>query len=173
MRDELNKILSHVNDWLKFAEAKNAGLLALNMAAVAGIMQGFSTSDNTDNIFKWIMVSLFTISICIVLFSFLPVLRQVFIYKKYDDQQFDAEKDKLNCYYFGDHAKINCSHLIKLLSSKHAPQYVTNSLDVDIASQIITNAEIAIRKYKLFTVSAWISFGGFVMGLILILTKIF
>ena len=74
MKDELNRIFSNVNDWLKFAETKNAGLVVFNSAAIFGIMQAFP-AENTFVVFKWLMILLFGISICISIYTFLPVLK--------------------------------------------------------------------------------------------------
>jgi len=137
MRDELNKILSNVIDWLKFAEAKNAGLLAFNCAAIAGIMRGFPEDDNLT-IYKWFMVFLFAISVCISIYTFLPVLNKTFNYRKLDDVKFEVEKLKLNCYFFNHHSKINCKQLLSLLKFKSGLlDHTFNNIDTDIADQII------------------------------------
>jgi hypothetical protein len=39
MNEDFKYAFTNVNDWLKFAEAKNAGLIALNTAAIIGILQ--------------------------------------------------------------------------------------------------------------------------------------
>ena len=39
MNEDLKFAFANVNDWLKFAEAKNGGLLALNVASIIGILQ--------------------------------------------------------------------------------------------------------------------------------------
>jgi hypothetical protein len=39
MRQELREIFNNVNDWLKYAEAKNFGLLSLCAAIVFGTTQ--------------------------------------------------------------------------------------------------------------------------------------
>lgn len=174
MKDELNNILSNVNDWLKFAEAKNAALIAFNSAAIAGIMQAFPVDNSDFLIFKGIMIFLFSLSICISIYTFLPVLNKTFSYVKFDEAKFDNEKEKLNCYYFKHHSKINCKQLLTLLHYKTATVNSTiTNIELDIADQIINNAEIAVSKFKLFSIAAYASFGGVVMGLVVILCRIF
>ena len=46
MEDRLRYILSVVNEWLKFAEAKNGALLAVDVAIVFGILQLISNTSS-------------------------------------------------------------------------------------------------------------------------------
>ena len=48
--ENLKSIFNNINDWLKFAEAKNFGLLTLNGALIFGITQTEASDD-----FKWIL----------------------------------------------------------------------------------------------------------------------
>jgi len=172
MREELTKILSNVNDWLKFAEAKNAGLVIFNSASIVGIMQAFPAG-NDLTIFKWIMIFLFGLSICISIYTFLPVLNKTFTYQKYEDAKFELEKNSLNCYFFHHHSKINCKQLLSLLKFKtNSPNHTFTDIDTDNADQIINNAEIAVSKFKLFTWAAYLTFVAVVLGLVLIIIKI-
>lgn len=172
--EQLYKIFSNVNDWLKFAEAKNAALVAFNSAAIAGIMQAYP-SDNPDlMIFKGIMIALFSISICASIYTFLPVLSKTFNYQKYEEAKFETEKPKLNCLFYGHHCKITSKQLLTLLNIKAPIENQTASnLEMDIADQIITNSEITMSKYKLFTFAGYLTFAGVVMGLVIILIKAF
>lgn len=170
----LYKIFSNVNDWLKFAEAKNAALIAFNSAAIAGIMQAYPTDNPDLMVFKGIMIALFAISICVSIYTFLPVLSKTFNYQKVDETKFETEKGKLNCLFYGHHCKITSNQLLTLLNIK-AP--ITNpvvpNLEMDIADQIITNSEITMSKYKLFTFAGWLTFAGVVMGLVIVLINAF
>lgn len=170
----LYKIFSNVNEWLKFAEAKNAALVAFNSAAIAGIMQAYPTDNPDLMIFKGIMIALFAISICASIYTFLPVLSKTFNYQKLNDTEFEKEKAKFNSLFYGHHCKITKEQLLALLNIK-AP--ITNpvvpNLEMDIADQIITNSEIAMSKYKLFTFAAYLTFAGVVMGLVILLIRAF
>src|SRR5580704_489101 len=107
MSSELEKILSNVNDWLKFAETKNEGLLVFNSAAIAGLLQSYTVNEINLAIFKGIMLFAFMVSICISLFTFLPVLNKTFTYRKFEDTEFELRKDNMNCYFFKHHSQIN------------------------------------------------------------------
>lgn len=173
MRSELDKILTNVNDWLKFAETKNAGLVAFNCAAIAGIMQAYPTDKPDLVIYKGIMIALFALSICISIYTFLPVLNRTFNYQKIDDTQFEVDKLNLNCYFFKHHSKINCQQLLRLLEFKIGNSVMTTSIELDIADQIINNSEIALSKFRLFTWSAYVTFVGVFVGLIVLILNLF
>jgi hypothetical protein len=174
MRKELEKILSNVNDWLKFAETKNAGLLVFNSAAVAGILQSYKVTETNLVLFKGMMLVGFMVSICISLYTFLPVLDKTFTYRKIDEAEFERQKDALNCYFFKHHSQINCQQLLVLIKHKAGnPMETHTTIDQDIADQIINNAEIAVSKFRLFTWAAYITFAGVVMALAMILSQLF
>ncbi|UPT69332.1 MAG: hypothetical protein M0D53_08840 [Flavobacterium sp. JAD_PAG50586_2] len=42
-KSELKYMFANVNEWLKFAEAKHAGLIILNTALVIGILSSYGT----------------------------------------------------------------------------------------------------------------------------------
>jgi hypothetical protein len=174
MKEELNKILGNVNDWLKFAETKNAVIIAFNGAAISAILQSYPENTKSLKMFEGIMLTLFALSICISIYSFLPILKNSFKYKKLNDNDFEAEKAKLNCYFFRDHSRISCNQLLNLLIHKSSTgAYHANNMEIDIAEQIISNAEIAMSKFVLFSTAAYITFSGVVMGLIVILIQAF
>ena len=134
-------------------------------------MQAFP-ADKELILFKWIMIFLFALSICISLFTFLPVLNKTFTYQKYEDAKFEMDKNTLNCYFFHHHSKINCKQLLSLLKFKsNLPNHTFTDIDTDIADQVINNAEIAVSKFKLFTWAAYLTFTAVVFGLVLILIK--
>jgi hypothetical protein len=174
MKEELNKILDNVIEWLKFAEAKNAGLIVFNSAAIAGVLQAYPAEPTSLVFFKGVLVAFFSISICISLYTFLPVLKKTFPYQKYEDAKFETEKANLNCYFFNHHSKINCDQLLSLLKYKTGDSdYSHTNVELDIADQIINNAEIAVSKFKLFTSAAYITFAGVFLTLLIIILKLF
>lgn len=174
MKNELQTILSNVNDWLKFAEAKNAALIVFNSAAIAGILQAFSADDAAQLFLKGLMLFLFTIPVCICIYSFLPVMNKTFSYRKLEDAEFEVKKKELNCYFFKHHSKINGKQLLSLLHYKAATTNpAITDIETDIADQIINNAEIAVSKFELFTWAAYITAGGVVAGMVVLVIKVF
>ncbi len=82
MKDELKYIFGNVNDWLKYAEAKHAGLLVLNSAIIIGLISSYSKGF----FYKYpvfISVIIFGISIFISLIAQYPKTSNYLIrYKK-------------------------------------------------------------------------------------------
>lgn len=74
---KLDTIFKNVNDWLKFAEQKNAALLVLNVGLIWGISRVLPNNVEFGPLNYWLNLIGFTLLIasaiaCIV--SFMPVL---------------------------------------------------------------------------------------------------
>jgi len=174
MDENLKYIFANINDWLKFAEAKCAGLLALNLAAVIGLLQAQAmfTDDIKDG--QGILVVIFSTASVIALYSLIPKLNT--IVKFYScisnlqleiDNRVQNDRPALNCLYFGDIARLNESMFSQLATNKTLLEHT--SLDRLLIHQIIVNAQIAMQKYKIVTVASWVTFGGYLFGIIVIL----
>lgn len=172
MNDDLKYTFNNINDWLKFAEAKNVGLLAMNATIVIGILQGDSTFSSSMKFFEGFMIILFCISSCISLYTVLPVLNNWFkLYKKLNQNEFNLQKNSLNALFFGDITKLSSDQFIELFEYKHN---ITLSLaEKDFANQITINSEICWQKYKLFSFAASISFSAFVITILLVIITAF
>jgi hypothetical protein len=80
MEDTLKDILSNVNDWLKFAEAKNAALIAFHLGSIFGAATIITQSQpNTipEAILNYLysFITLSIVGLFFVLFSFWPQTR--------------------------------------------------------------------------------------------------
>lgn len=170
MNEDLKYTFNNINEWLKFAEAKNAGLLALNAASVIGILQADGAFNSNIKVFEGIIIILFCTSTCICFYTVLPVLNKWFrFYKKLDNNEFNnaVTSDSLNALYFGDITKLSSEQFISLFEHKHSIKLTTP--EKDFGNQITNNAEISWQKYKLFSIAAWFSFSAFVMGVFLVI----
>src|SRR5689334_7270323 len=115
MNEDLKYTFNNINEWLKFAEAKNAGLLALNAVAVIGILQANSSFTENIKMFEGILIFLFCISSCLCLYTILPVLNKWFrFYKKMDNDKFEKSLNDLNALFFEDIAKLSSEQFIQL-----------------------------------------------------------
>src|SRR5258706_924904 len=115
MNEDLKYTFGNINDWLKYAEAKNAGLLALNIACIIGLVQADATFNGGLKTYQGILIILFCISSCLCIYSILPVLNKWFrFYKKLDDSKFQSQLNSLNALYFGDITKLSSDQFIKL-----------------------------------------------------------
>lgn len=143
---ELKEILTLVNDQLKFAEAKNASLIAFNGVLTFGLVRVAVDSYSSLQQF-FLVVSLFlsVFSLLLILYSFLPRL----------DVKTGTGDDN-NILFFG-HAKNNEveAYLEKYLNHKDGDE---NNLDELVVNQILTNSKITYRKFVVFRKALILSF---------------
>jgi len=75
LEERLRYILSTVNEWLKFAEAKNGALLAVDAAIIFGIFKLTSDSAWPHAIFSYLTISLVIASAVSCLISYIPKIK--------------------------------------------------------------------------------------------------
>jgi hypothetical protein len=159
----LQKLFQNVNDWLKFAEAKNLGLLTLNAAIVFGFTQITFSKDSA------IETAGFCIFLPLVLFSFLACLLSLFpILAKFEkdatakswinkvSQWIDNERQFENIHYYG--------YLKNLEENEFESKFLakTNSTDrfldyeKELSTQILYNSRITSLKFQLFKIGAFL-----------------
>lgn len=148
-KELLREIFANVNYWISYGEAKNAGLLAFNMALMAAIF-----SLNKINIFTCFVAGMSVISMIIALVSILPKIGEI-------NKENKPVKVTDNLLFYQDIAKYSEDEFLKIIYEtyfnevlndiSHAPHY-----ECDIAKEICINARIAARKYRLFKVGAWV-----------------
>jgi hypothetical protein len=150
---KLDSIFKNVNDWLKFAEQKNAALLLLNGGMVWGVTRILNGTARVPDISYWLNLSAYSltvISALICIISFLPILQQSW-FKPEETSTSD------NCLYFAHSAKYEALEFLKLLAKKLGYENKKTSFtafETDLAKQIVTNSEIAFDKYKRFRLAA-------------------
>lgn len=147
VHEELKYIFTNVNEWLKFAEAKNGALLALDCAVIVTL---FGIASNSDgNFVKYLCIPtmmLLFISVIFCLTSFHPkiAMKEIKLNK--------SKKEKHpNIYFFGYLCMINAETLLSELTKKvNGKNYSKAGGDSDLANQIICNSKIAMNKYSAF-----------------------
>lgn len=134
------KQLDRANYWLAYAEAKNAAIIALNIAIVAA----FISASFTYNLYR-VAGSLLFIASVVSLISFWPFLASVIIPRR---------KNKLaeNYIYFGDIALVdNKESYIDFIVDSYFSGRQINACDrklvSDFASEIIYNSRLATGKF--------------------------
>jgi hypothetical protein len=150
-------IFQLVNDWLKFAEAKNAGLVVASGAGSAAILTYLGAAQKVPPGWRnWLFTSLFffMVSGAVSLLSFVPrVNRSHWAGLMHEWGQQD-EKD--NLYYYGDLCKYDRDGLVVKIKDRYKLTDSSNSGSQepgDVADQIIINSRIAIVKFRLFTIA--------------------
>ncbi len=75
--EQLQKLFANVNDWLKFAEAKNFGLLAINAAVVFGFTQSQIDNDNIRIPGLYILIPFMVASMLPCILSLFPIISEI------------------------------------------------------------------------------------------------
>lgn len=160
MEDRLERILTRVVDWLKFAEAKNAALLTLNAGAAAGII-GWLGGDQVPP--PWLTpavqlgLALIVVSAVVALASFLPVVNIDWLRRR------GKHTDTRSVLFFAEIAGSDPGSYLELLrkaAGLGAEAPPPTRLERDYAIQIVVNSEIATAKFRLFKAGAWIALVG-------------
>ena len=154
---QLENNFKTVNEWLKFAEQKNASLIVLNAGIIWGVSRLFINKVNLEQLsvyLNWVGYSLSGISLLIGIISLMPILSNVWYINK-DKNESD------NSVYFGHIAKYTDKAYLDLLSSKIGflrKQYT--GIEYDLANQLIVNSGIAMVKFSRFKISSYLTLGS-------------
>jgi flagellar biosynthesis/type III secretory pathway M-ring protein FliF/YscJ len=169
MNKELLEIHGNVKDWLRFAEAKNAMLIAFNGASIYGVAKlSFWVQDGKTTFIEgylYFMIIILVLSIIVCLVSFVPRVKFMLL----SVTNFDK---KNNIFFFEHLAKINATKIIKELKEKGVNDEFTD-LDTDIAVQVHQLSTVASRKYGLFTVAVWTTVSAYVTPIIAVIAAIY
>ena len=141
------QILSSVNEWLMFAEAKNAILASVSSLALWSLIRLVVIEDLTQAIKIYItsLILFLSFSLIIALISFLPVLHYKFIIPK------SKNKQHRNLLYFDYLSKLSKRELLtQYYSAKGDPNAAYGEIESMYAEQIIMNARITTAKFKIF-----------------------
>lgn len=159
----LEKQLERTNYWLSFAEAKNAALIALNVAMIAFLAELKAEC----SVFKTLLIALFVISCVICMYSFSPnTTNRVHTVK--------AGKIYDNLVFWNDIATMQNEQqyidLVKERYFKGMTFYIEHDkLSYDLASEIIINSRITKKKYQLFKGALCVDICSFVLCIVFLI----
>lgn len=156
--EHLLTLLQMVNEWLRFAETKNAGLLAFSGLSVTAVLSFTAQVDEFES--KWgagFLVfgsALWLVSAVITALSFVPKTDLLNIVSRLDDPPEESD----NLYYYRHLAKYNAQDLLENLGvpkDNVSPRY---RFEKYLAQQVITNSRITNSKLVAFqwATKAWI-----------------
>lgn len=154
MEERLKFIFANVNDWLKFAEAKNGVLIAINGAAIWGMLQNIvviKTIHPCLHILSYFYIGAAFVSMIVSLMSFLPSLTLTRKAQKEIDEKSINDQSLI---YFKHIALFNPAIYLTTLYHRSGSTDIPkthNSIELDLAYQIIANARIGLQKYEIFT----------------------
>lgn len=157
MDEKLKFIFDNINDWLKFAEAKAATLIALNGLAIFGILRLIKDMQLSDEIYIYIFAVIIqlVLSALIALTSLIPSLEMPWLFKTSNPDPKD------NIFYFESIAKHTGPSFLDSLYAAVGESHKNNSsYENMLSNQIVINSVIARRKFKLFKLSIWLLFSA-------------
>ena len=147
------RIFANVNSWLHFVEAKNAALIAFNIALMAAFMD--SSLFDTCKIFGRCIIVGICLSTIVAIISFIPLNKEI---KKVDKG--DIKENLLHYAYI---ASLEVNEYIKKLYMRYFEKNISNISEVpqierDYCEEIIQNSRITIRKQRYFKIALNIVF---------------
>jgi hypothetical protein len=164
----LHNMLSFIDGHVKFAETKNAALLAVNAGSLFAIGQVLAGDKPTGWLFIYVglLAAGNLLSAITLLLSFLPVTQIPWITRR---KAWEAGGSLL---FFGEAQRYDAdTYLKELHRSIGQTEADPSGLEVMYANQIIANSKIAARKFFYFKVAMWLTLLGAltpVVGLILL-----
>lgn len=143
--EQLCHILENVNSWLHFTEAKNAALIAFNIALLAALMSS-ELSNCCVILFSSIIIGLL-ISTVISLHSFKPVNTSL--------KKTDGSGLNINLLHYAYIASLESDeYLINLYKfywkEPHMDIALIPQIERDYSEEIVQNSRITIRKQSCF-----------------------
>jgi pycsar effector protein len=149
----LLELLKLVNDWLKFAEAKNVGIVGLASGAMSVLLValGFLREAGLTlipSLFIAAGAACLAISLLIGVYSFFPATAM----PQWMRMRLDPPHADDNLYFFGHAAKYDPAALAVAVARRYdrAAEPIVHELHTDLAAQLIVNARITLQKLRLF-----------------------
>lgn len=169
--NQLRNMFANVNEWLKFAEAKNFGLLTLCSAFIFGITQiDFSENSKVEYVAKYIFVPFAVISIIIALISLFPFLTRMLkgeFEKSWINRfsNFLDKEDKFeNIHFYGYIRDLEEGEFERKFLEKNISTEPFSGYEKDLVGQIIFNSRITWLKYQLFKIAAFLFGCGIILS---------
>jgi hypothetical protein len=162
--DYLEKQYTHVFDMVKFAETKNAILIAFNGALIFGIAK---LANNIGSVYLYYFL-LFTIAMCSIsiFISFSALVAKI----RHSTNNVSLRGGD-NLLFFATLAHMTHDDLIEKLKIQYQCESSNNNHEKDLARQVIITSQIAARKFKLFNVAIAFTICGLLTPLSLIIYK--
>lgn len=156
---KLTVIFHLVNDWLHYAEAKNAILLAFAGAGITANVTLLAATQNLLGSLKTgLIVSTILLCICALIcaLSFIPKidLDKILWARTKPVRKLASPASNDNLYYFGHLRKYKARELLDSVNNFYFEQKIQSPYSkecVDLAEQVTVNSEITFFKFQLFT----------------------
>lgn len=174
IEEKLRNMFANINEWLKFAEAKNFGLFSVTGAIYLGITQ----ADYEDCVaLKWGFVFLSLTAGAAMIFSLLslfPFLTKVdsafakgWISKL--SNWIDHEQPFENIHFYGYLRNLEEADFEKEFAMKIGQELKFNQFEKELVTQILYNAKITWLKFQLFKIGGFFFLCGFIPSIVFVL----
>ncbi|ODS34918.1 hypothetical protein BEH94_02490 [Candidatus Altiarchaeales archaeon WOR_SM1_SCG] len=153
LENKLKEISNNVNELLKFAEAKNAGLIAFNCAvalAMVSLLNG-----ELSQLWKYLIIYIIGMNII----SLFIVMSSLFAQTNPKNFKQKIEKDD-NLLFIGTISHMTPKTYIEKLKEKYNLESTNENLEIDLARQLIIISQITARKFNLFNIALCFTFAG-------------
>ncbi len=149
-------LLRLVNEWLRFAETKNVGIVGLASGGLSFVVvalgllrdDGLGTGPGAALTLGAVLMAL---ALLAGVWSFLPATSM----PRWMRASADAARPDDNLYYFGHLARRHPRELVADIARRYErlpePEAAVTELHADLAAQVVVNARITMQKLKLFT----------------------
>lgn len=177
--EQLYKIFNNVNDWLKFAEAKNFGLLTLNAAIIFGLTQITFSNDSVIKIVTFcVFVPFLILSFIPCLISLFPIvtmiesknkngkIRNSMKFISYLSNLIDTEKSFENIHFYGYLKDIEKEEFETKFLEKTGSKDMFSIFERELVTQILYNSRITSLKYRFFKIGAFLFMIGFFISIL-------
>ena len=153
--NEVERVYRICNDFLKYHEAKNATLIAANIAVLSIFSKYISGDCFFMLILSMISVLFIVLGIAISAASFFP-----------NASHYDSNEYKANTYFFMDCAIMHSNDLLERVRN-------TEQLPKELAEEAIIIAQIAKHKMKVFKLALISSIISYVFFILLLVVDLF
>lgn len=172
MNEQLKYLFANVNDWLKFIEAKNTALIALNGAAALGLTQVVNNSIKNEIVNYFIIYWLIPLLVLSLITSLVAIT--TFAHKLSGYSYVKRLRSK-NLLYYGYISSLTIAvFTAKLRHSQfyynNGSPYTLTKADYLLINQIHTNSKIAFGKNRLFQYALFLSIFAVVSSYVIIQT---
>ncbi|HEX5498501.1 MAG TPA: Pycsar system effector family protein, partial [Thermomicrobiales bacterium] len=149
----LLELLKLVNDWLKFAEAKNVGIVGLASGGMSVLVVALGRLEEAgltpvSSLFIGAGVACLAVSLLIGVSSFFPATAM----PRWTRMRMEPPRADDNLFFFGHAAKYDPTSLVIAVARRYdrTPDPVVCDVQADLAAQLIVNARITMQKLRLF-----------------------
>lgn len=171
--EELEKYLSanlgRVNEWLRFAETKNAALLTFSSAWLVAICSLWSNEKAPEIIKIPLLSATFPVmaAALIALHSLLP--------KKQKKSGQPGDPSLNNLLFHGNISTLGTSNALQAFQTRYCQSASGSKMNAleDLSTQLVETSTIVTLKFKAFSRGAWFIIAGFVTAIITLAILLF